>query len=279
MIYARPALGVLVTADDAGFVTMMGGSAKADGTVVASAKYNYSVGFEEHYSTGALFSPLAPMDRKNYFVFDLTSVTTPISSAVMTLYAGPDIAPAFPGGTHGYESADSSETYVITDTPTQSAALGLAMSIGGGASSADYDSPTDPLVVDAKALHAMLAPPGPPLTSKVVTAADDGTILSLSFTPAGLTFLNSKLGSKILLGGFLSTAPPYSGPTAFPQAIFGFTGPDIPADDPLTPTLDLTLTSIPEASGALFFAVAFSLTGAMSLRRDSRRTSRNPSPA
>ena len=53
----QPAVGILVPASDAGFVTEAGGSAKGDGTVsgAESATYNYSVGRELHYSSGALF--------------------------------------------------------------------------------------------------------------------------------------------------------------------------------------------------------------------------------
>ena len=45
---------VVLDATDAGFVTVMGGSAKGDATLAPSAKYNYSVGRELHYATGAL---------------------------------------------------------------------------------------------------------------------------------------------------------------------------------------------------------------------------------
>ena len=78
---APAAAAEVVTATDAGFVTMAGGSAKGDGTVAPDATYNYSVGRELHYGAGALFSPLAAMDRKNYFVFDLTGITDTIVSA------------------------------------------------------------------------------------------------------------------------------------------------------------------------------------------------------
>ncbi len=266
LVSPSAAVPVTLTATDAGFVTMMGGSSKGDGTVVASAKYNYSVGFELHYATGALGAPLGPMDRKNYFVFDLTSVTSPIASAVLKAYAGPAIAPPFPGGAHGYESTDPTETYAITDTPTQAAALGLAMSLKGGALPSEFDTPTDPLVLDAKALYMMLAPPGPPLASKIVSPLDDGTIMSLTFTGPGLAFLNSHLGTKILLGGFLPTAMP---PMPLPQSIFGFTGPDIDAGDMLTPTLELDVV-VPEASSALCVGVGLMLMGFIGLRRGER---------
>ena len=67
---AFPAPAVVVTLDaiDAGFVTEAGGSAKGDGTLVAGATFNYSVGRELHFVDGSLgmppgTTPIAPMDR------------------------------------------------------------------------------------------------------------------------------------------------------------------------------------------------------------------------
>src|SRR5690606_31318682 len=122
---------VTLTAVDAGFVTEMGGSAKGDGTVVAMAKYNYSVGRAVHYSDGALFSPLAPMDRKNYFVYDLGGASAPIVTATPHLDAGPDVPPPFPGGAHGYESPDPAETYGIAATMDYAGALADITALAG----------------------------------------------------------------------------------------------------------------------------------------------------
>jgi hypothetical protein len=260
------AQGVVLTAADAGFVTMAGGSSKGDGTVAPTAKYNYSVGREVHFGTGALGAPLAMMARKNYFVFDLTGVSTPISAAVLKLYAGPSMAPPYPGGTHGYESLDPMETYAIAPTPDFAGALGDITALASGAVPADFDMPTDPLVGVAAALYTKLAI-GSPLAAAVLSPADDGTIVTLSFTPAGVSYLNSFLGTKVVLGGFLPTAPPPASPPDLTQLVFAFTGPDIPSGDPLTPTLDLTLTAVPEAGSLAFGAGVATIVGAVSFRR------------
>jgi hypothetical protein len=78
--------------------------------------------------------------------------------------------------------------------------------------------------------------------------ADD--IVSIFFSPAGIGYLNSFLGTSVVLGGKVSTAPP----PVFPQSVFGGTGPDIAGGNPLTPKLFLTF--VPEASAALMAALA-----------------------
>jgi hypothetical protein len=232
--FARATL-ITLTATDAGFVTSAGGSAKGDGTIVPAAKYNYSVGFELHYGTGALFAPLSPMMRKNYFVFDLTGVTELISEAKLTLYTGT------------LESADASELYLLNDTTDMAGALGDAAGIAGGAVPSDFDSPADPLVGMAAMLYSKLADGPTILGGLVLTPAMDDTFVDITFGPAGLGYLNSFLGTKIILSGFVPTAMPPD----FPQQPFGFTGPDIPGGDPKTPSLTLTLVPEPSAASLL----------------------------
>jgi len=243
---------VMLAAVDAGFVTEAGGSAKGDGTVAPGATYNYSAGREVHYAGGFLFSGLAAMDRKNYFVFDLSAVTELIASAELLLYAGPDTPPPFPGGTHGYESLDPTETYGIAATASPDIALSeiallkAANLIGPTA----FDAPSDPTIPAAIGLYSKLAAGLVPLAFKTMSPADDGTTVSLPFTPDGVAYLNSFLGSTVVLGGKTPTAvPPDS-----PQLVFGFTGPDIAGGGPLIPTLVISL--VPEVSGVWFMCLA-----------------------
>jgi len=81
------AQAVTLDAIDSGFITSAGGSDKFDALAAPGAKYNYSVGWELHYPGGGLMpsTPLIEMDRKNYFVFDLSGVTSPILSASIEL--------------------------------------------------------------------------------------------------------------------------------------------------------------------------------------------------
>ncbi len=139
-VYGVPANAVAVTlsAVDSGFVTSAGGSAKGDGTLAVGATYNYSVGYELHYATGALgmppgSTPLAAMDKNNYFVFDLSSLGAPILTATLLL----------PAGT--LESVDGVETFDVVVPAVPMAALGDAgtLMMAHAAGSTAFDSPMD----------------------------------------------------------------------------------------------------------------------------------------
>jgi hypothetical protein len=235
---AAPASAVSVLASDAGFVTEAGGSAKGDATVVSGAKYNYSVGFELHYGAGALFTALTPMFRKNYFVFDLSGVSSTITAAKLKLFTGV------------LETADPFELYAMHEITDMGAALGIAADLAASTSMSDFDETTDALVIAAKTLYGKLSD-GPLILATAFIGHDmDGSFIEIGFTDAGVGYLNGFLGSKVVLSGLVPTAIP----PAFPQQPFGFTGPDIPAGSPLTPVLDLTVTAIPEPSTALLLA-------------------------
>lgn len=222
---------ITLTATDAGFVTSMGGSAKGDGTV-SPATYNYSVGWEVHYVDGSLgippgSTPLAPMDRKNYFVFDLTGVTTPIATALFTVNAGT------------YESSDPTETLDLFAPGVMGPAIGDAdfLLAENAMGPTKFDEPFDVAVGVAMAHYGNVTA-GPAIGTTAVAMIDDDMDLSISID---VEFLNSFLGSVIVFGGELSSLTA----TGTPEAIMGFTGPDIPGGDPLTPTLELTLVPEP----------------------------------
>ncbi|MFO0946263.1 MAG: hypothetical protein U1D30_09995 [Planctomycetota bacterium] len=132
----------MLSAVDSGFVTMAGGSSKGDGTVAPGATFNYSVGYELHYSTGALgtppgTTPLAPMDRNNYFVFDLSAIGAPIASATLILPAGM------------FESVDGIEVFDIVAPIAPLAVIGDAGTLLAACTRwvrAAFDSPMDPAV-------------------------------------------------------------------------------------------------------------------------------------
>ena len=248
-----PAAAVTISLDalDAGFVTEDGGSAKGDGTVAPPATFNYSAGREEHFAGGALGAPLAYMDRKNYFVFDLSAVTGPITGATLKIYMGPDTAPPFPGGEHGYESLDPTETYELLEITDQAMALGLAAdlltlntSVGPGA----FDDPADPGVMIAKDLHGALGDGPLVLGGYVASPADDGMTIEIPITPGGLGYLGLFAGGPVVLAGAVPTSLPGM-PDIDSQLLFGFTGPDIPGGDVLTPVLEVTY--IPEPGSTL----------------------------
>lgn len=249
-----------ILASDAGFVTEVGGSAKGDGTIVPSATYNYSVGYEVHYADGALGSPFAPVDRKNYFVFDLSGVTAPISGATLFLY-NPGIAAGDAGD--GYESTDPTETFEILETTAPGAVLADLAGLASGAGPFDYDEAIDPLVMLADGLYDALGDGPLVLATATMSAADNGTVLALAFTPGGLGYLNSFIGGSVVLAGSLPSATP---PVPLPQEVFGYTDPDIPGGDPATPML--SLTTIPVPASLWLFASALGLLGGLRCRQN-----------
>jgi hypothetical protein len=239
---APPSHSFSLAATDAGFVTEKGGSAKGDGTVASGATFNYSVGFELHYSTGALGAPLAPMLRKNYFVFDLTDVTAPLTSATLKLWTGK------------LESADPAELFVLHGPADMGLAVSLAADLAAGTTTAEFDEPDDPLVLEAGDLFGLLTA-GPPLAPPfAVTSADDGSFIDIALSPDGVAYLSGFIGTKVLLSGFV---PSIDGmPPDVPQQPFGFTGPDIPGGDPLTPMLILGVVPEPPAVALAFAGVS-----------------------
>ncbi len=219
--FASPAVGAMFTIDavDSGFVTVAGGSSKGDGTIAPGATYNYSVGQEEHYGDGALFSPLAFMDKNNYFVFDTSGITGTIIGVALKL----------PTGT--LESVDATETFDLVAPLDPGAGLGDAdaLLIGNGIGPSEFDAPGDPLLGVASALYGNIeGGAGSVLASSVISSADDGTILTIPFDPFGVGYVESFLGGPLFLGGTVSTITP--GPTT--QQPFGFVAPGIPAAPP-----------------------------------------------
>ena len=242
LLVSTDAQSAVVLASDAGFVTSAGGSAKGDATVTPLAKYNYSVGRELHYGAGFLFSPLVAMDRRNYFVFDLTGITDTITSATLTLWSGT------------FESVDATESYGLFASTDPATAIGLSTALAGGTSTTDFDGPADPLITAASTLYTKLAD-GPFLGGLVISSAADSSFIDIALTPGGLGYLNSFLGSTVILGGMVPTAVGLPSP----QQPFGGTGPD---SFPGSKTPKLTVTTVPEPTAALILLGTFSLAAA-----------------
>jgi hypothetical protein len=244
------AFAITLSAVDSGFVTMAGGSSKGDGTIAPGATFNYSVGYELHYSTGALgmppgTTPLAPMDKNNYFVFDLSVLGAPIASATLILPAGM------------LESVDGAEVFDVVIPAAPGPALGdagalmMAHGVGPGA----FDSPMDPAVGIAGALYGNIeGGAGAPIGAKVILPADDFTLVSIPLSPLGVAYLNTFLAGPVLLGG---TVPSIIAPSGTPQQPFGLVAPIIPGMGPTVPKLEVTL--VPEPSTLLMCATAIAI--------------------
>ena len=171
---------------------------------------------------------------------------------------GPGTPPAFPGGEHGYESLDPTEIFEVNEVTDPVAAMAmidelLFLNTFAGASA--FDDPLDPGVTVGSMLYPVLADGPLVLGSYVASPADDGGFVTIPITPGGLGYLDLFSGGPLVLSGTLPTAVGPPDPEV--QLIFGFTGPDIPGGDPLTPVLEVTF--VPEANGVLFLISSFTL--------------------
>jgi hypothetical protein len=226
---------------------------EGDATIAPPAKYNYSVGYELHYSAGALRTPLAPMDRNNYFVFDLSSLPGPITAATLVLPAGMLESPV-----------DMVEVFDVVIPTAPGIALADAGALLGafGAGPSAFDSPMDPAVGIAGALYGNIeGGTGSPIGSKTITTADDLTMISIPLSVTGVTYLNGFLGGVVFLGG---SVPSIVVGTGTPQQPFGFTSPVIPGSGPTVPML--LVSAVPEASSLLCVAVGAAVVGGRAVR-------------
>ncbi|MCH8878784.1 MAG: hypothetical protein IID34_02745 [Planctomycetes bacterium] len=124
---------------------------------------------------------------RNWFVFDLTAVLTPIASAELLL-DNPSIF-----------SDDGFEVYQLTSTTSTPATL---IAAGGGAG-----------VFGSLGTGTVFS------TITVYDPADDGATLSLALNAAGIAFLNANLGGLVAFSGRVTTLD--ASPT---EALFGSSG-------------------------------------------------------
>lgn len=163
-----------------------------------------------NYLTGTFMGT----ERRSFFVFDLAPVAGTITSATLRLF-NPEVSQFL----HGYSSPDPTETLNIHDVSTPAASITLGT--GGVAAFDDLGTGT---------LYG----------TRVVSAADNGTVVEIALTVPAVSDLNATTG-LFVLGGGLSTI---QGPAD--QHVFGFSmTPFVPNQ---TRQLVLDVTPIPEPS-------------------------------
>jgi hypothetical protein len=164
----------------------------------------------ENYLTG-LFNVIG---RHSFFVFDLSGVSGTINSAALRLF-NPQVSPALPG----YVSPDPTETLDIYDVSSSVASItGNTAGVGG--------------FVDLGS--------GVLYGKRVVSAADNGTVVGILLNSSALTDLNSATG-LFLLGGALGTIDGGSD-----QYVFGFSMSSFVADTTRQLVLEVTNGTAPE---------------------------------
>jgi hypothetical protein len=174
---------------------------------------------------------------RNFFVFDLSSITDTVTDATLRLYNPSDVD-SNPDN-DGYDSVDASETYSVYDVTSAIASL-----VGGSAGAggfADLGS-------------------GTLLGSIDVTAASNGTFVDVALNASALAYLNSKLGEQVAFGGALTTL---DGDPSTRETVFRFT-----TDASLTNTqLLLQTTLVPVPATVSLLATAFALLAPWVVKR------------
>jgi hypothetical protein len=172
---ASPASAVTLVAVDRGWY-------RADG-LHQPTNTNFAAG--RYYADPMDLTVLS--DYRNFFVFDLSSVSGTVTSATLTLFL-----PA-----SSYLSSDATETYQLHDVSTSIASL--VAGTGGTPAFNDLGG-------------------GSAFGSVTVDAAAQGTPINIALNAAGLAYLGAALGGQVALGGAVTTL---SGQSL--QAIFGAT--------------------------------------------------------
>jgi hypothetical protein len=143
---------------------------------------NYIAGRINYFDDAG--TDLGLQDFRNFFIFDLTSVTNPVTSAKLHLYNN-GFVPSFPG--YGFESPNPFETYKIFDVNTPLASL--VAGTGGTTAYADIGTGTS-------------------YGTYNISNADRGQFVVINLNAAGLAAINANLGGKIAFGGAITTLSP-----------------------------------------------------------------------
>lgn len=199
------------------FSTFSGGI-HADGHT-SPGFFNYYVGYSV---------PSTPIERRNYFIFDLAGVTTPVASATLKLFL-----PGGPSLPSGFISSEPTEDYRISGS-----AFGWTVF-------ADAFSGAAPPGTLGPAFGTMGA--GPAYGLATISGDDSGTDIVIELSAAAIADLNASLGSKFLITGRLSDIHPSMPGTPPSELVFAYT--DIP--HPLMPLPRLEVTLVPSPATSL----------------------------
>jgi hypothetical protein len=192
--------------------------------IIFAHHLNYNVG----YYTAPGF---APNQRRNFFLFNLADIDSPILGARLELFLPPT----------GYISPDPSELYRITSSAAPPSVF-LDAFLG------------DPAVTPAM-LAAMYASLGTgTLFGEVnIHHSDAGHTIAIEFTPAGILALNMSLGDLFVTGGRLVDITPDSPGIPPSELVFAHT--DVGAGPVPMPKLVL-VTAVPEPGAGLLVLLA-----------------------
>lgn len=225
------------------FALSMG--AQADTTLYATGASWFSNAGEHTQSSDnyAVGGGLDGYTRNNYFLFDLSGVSGPITSATLRVY-NPN-ASVSAGFSYGYTSSDPTETYAVFDVSTAAADLAAGYGIGSLAGQAIFSDLGS----------------GPNFGTTTTSLADNGKFVEISLNASGLAALNAAYG-MFALGGTITTLDALvNKESLFASAYLSSVTPNVP---------QLVISSVPEPSGSALWMAGLGLLGLAARRRATR---------
>lgn len=186
---------------------------------------NYFVGYS---------IPSTPIERRNWFLFDLAGVSETVVSGRLKLYLPGDHELLEPSG---YVSSDSHEVFRISGSPAPSEMFwDMFLDMGG----------VTPGI--AAAIFGTLGS-GAPFGITTVTIDDSGRDVVIELTPTAIDALNASLGSHFVIGGRLTDIHPDAPGMPPSELVFAYT--DIPHTGMPLPRLELDLIPAPSSGAVL----------------------------
>lgn len=217
--------------------------------VITSGFYDGGIHFPHHMNYFVGYSiPSSPVERRNFFVFNLADIEAPILGAKLKLY--------LPGGeaaASGYISSDPHETYRISGSPFP--ALGFMDAFFG------KDHITPPMV---EMMYGSLGSAAPSFGMTMIGPDFGGADVTIDLNAEGIAALNAALGSLVVLGGRLTDLHLDSPGMPPSELVFAYTdvGPTVPM-----PRLELVMVPEPSTAALLLGGLAI---GAAAFRRRQR---------
>lgn len=222
--------GCVASSAQAGVVeleSVISGGFHADG-VHFHHHANYHVGYT---------MPSSPVERRNWFMFNLADVSGPIVGAKLKLWlSGGETGPM------GYLSSDPHEEFMISGTPYPWETFMDAFT----------GSPaiTPPIVADMFTTLGV----GVPFGVSLIGPGHAGSYVEIEFTIEGLAALNDSIGSPFMVGGRLTDLH-IDEPDPFFPAELVFAHSDIPHPDYPMPRLELVVIPAPGSAVAVCLGV------------------------
>ncbi|ODU00665.1 PEP-CTERM sorting domain-containing protein [Thiobacillus sp. 65-1402] len=207
----------------------------------------------EHIEMNSIYAVGGGLDgytRNNFFLFDLSGVSGPITTATLRLY-NPDTSDS-PSVPYGYTSSDPTETFALFDVSTDF----FSEPTGGTHLVGEYE-------VGSVAGQSIFNDLGSGQSYGTYTAslADNGHFVEINLNASGLAALNAASGIFGIGGSITTLDGMVNRESLFVSSFLSFPGPN---------GAQLVVSSVPEPSETALFIAGLGLVGLTARRRAAR---------